>query len=57
MSEKEIYSLLEKHLISLDLSRNTKTGFVAISEDDSISIMVNEEDHIRIQVLSTGFDL
>ena len=30
---------------------------LALSKDDSVSIMVNEEDHLRVQVLASGLDL
>lgn len=57
MSQQDIFSLLEKHLISPDLINKKESAFVAISEDDSVSIMINEEDHIRIQVIKPGFSL
>lgn len=49
--------LVEKHLISPNLAEESRKGAVLLSEDESISIMVNEEDHIRIQVLLPGFQL
>ncbi|NLM45060.1 MAG: ATP--guanido phosphotransferase, partial [Clostridiales bacterium] len=42
--EKQV--LLEKHLISPDLAKSVK-GAALVSEDGLISIMINEEDHIR----------
>lgn len=48
---------IEKHLISPDLARNTKTGSMLINSDETISIMINEEDHIRIQCLLPGLQL
>lgn len=54
ISRLDIIELYEKHLISPDLVNMSDYGFVAISEDDSISIMVNEEDHVRIQVIKPG---
>ncbi|MEO0118984.1 MAG: protein arginine kinase [candidate division WOR-3 bacterium] len=49
--------LLERHLISPDfiLSKNKKGVF--IDSEERISIMVNEEDHLRLQVLGGGFSL
>lgn len=49
--------LLERHLISPDfvLSKNKKGVF--IDTEEKISIMVNEEDHLRIQILESGFSL
>lgn len=49
--------LMEKHLISPDLAGNSSSGSCLLSENEQISIMVNEEDHIRIQCLFTGFQL
>ncbi len=49
--------LVEKHLISPQQSKEVMAKAVAISEDEAISIMVNEEDHLRIQVLASGLQL
>jgi protein arginine kinase len=49
--------LVEKHLISPNLADESSAGAVILSENESISIMVNEEDHIRIQCLFPGFQL
>lgn len=46
---------IEKHLISPDLTGGRLPRAVLINKDESISIMVNEEDHIRIQCLAPGF--
>lgn len=47
--------LVEKHLISPNLATESRNGAVLISEDESLSIMINEEDHLRIQCLYPGF--
>ena len=49
--------LVEKHLISFNLANESKKGAVALSENESISIMINEEDHLRIQCLYPGFQI
>lgn len=49
--------LVEKHLISPQLAQKEKTGSVLISNDELVSVMINEEDHIRIQVLEPGLNL
>lgn len=49
--------LVEKHLISPSLANESKSGAVFISENESLSIMVNEEDHLRIQCLYPGFQV
>lgn len=53
--EKQI--LVERHLISRELMGSTQGSAVVISRDQSLSVMVNEEDHLRIQVLRSGFQL
>ncbi|QCR34225.1 protein arginine kinase [Lysinibacillus sp. SGAir0095] len=49
--------LVEKHLISPLLAKKEKSASVHISNDEAISIMVNEEDHLRIQCLAPGLQL
>ncbi|MDQ0215681.1 protein arginine kinase [Oikeobacillus pervagus] len=49
--------LVEKHLISPMLAENSNYGAVFLSKDEDISVMVNEEDHIRIQCLTPGLQL
>lgn len=49
--------LVEKHLISPNLANESRNGAVILSENEAISIMVNEEDHLRIQVLCSGFQI
>ncbi len=49
--------LVEKHLISPLQADQAAMRGVVVSEDSSISIMVNEEDHLRIQVMLPGLDL
>ncbi len=50
--------LVEKHLISPQLAddEGPESG-MALSEDEAVSIMVNEEDHLRIQVLYPALQL
>lgn len=53
----EIYAMVERHIISPEFAKNGKNGAVVISEDESICIMIGEEDHIRIQVILAGLQL
>ncbi len=55
--ENEIYAMVERHVISPNFARNFHNRAIAISEDESISIMIGEEDHIRIQVTLPGDNL
>lgn len=48
--------LVEKHLISPNLA-GTEFGAFLLSENEQISVMVNEEDHVRIQCLFPGLQL
>lgn len=47
----------EKHLISSNLMENKENGAVVLSQDESVSIMINEEDHIRAQCFLKGLSL
>ncbi|WP_433746194.1 protein arginine kinase [Falsibacillus pallidus] len=49
--------LVEKHLISPYLAEDSNYPAVLLSEQEDISIMINEEDHIRIQCLFPGLQL
>lgn len=50
-------TFLEKHLISHKLLSNSKNAAFIVNKDETISIMVNEEDHIRLQCITAGFNL
>ena len=56
-SEEEAVSLVERHIVSPEFISDRRGKAVLISDDESISIMINEEDHVRIQVLREGFSL
>ncbi|HEX4794776.1 MAG TPA: protein arginine kinase [Humisphaera sp.] len=49
--------LVERHLISKPHAAAEGARGVAIAESETVSIMVNEEDHLRIQVLRSGLQL
>ena len=49
--------LLERRLISPEFARGVRESAVAVSEDFRFSVMVNEEDHLRIQILDAGLNL
>ncbi len=57
LSELEKQILVERHLISRELSGAKSAAGVVISRDQTMSVMINEEDHLRIQVLRAGFQL
>ncbi len=49
--------LLENHLISPDLMKKGEGSGALISNDKCVSIMINEEDHIRIQTIYGGLQI
>ncbi len=49
--------LVEKHLISPYLAEKSKNSGVLISKNEQVSVMVNEEDHIRMQLYFPGLQL
>jgi len=57
LSPIERQFLVERHLISPGLTKNITSGAVLISSDEVVSIMVNEEDHIRIQTILPGLQI
>ncbi len=49
--------LVEKHLVSKELLESNRFSGLLLSNDEQISIMINEEDHLRIQCMATGMQL
>lgn len=48
---------VEEYLISSDLVKNANKGSFILNRDETISIMINENDHIKIQCINSGFNL
>lgn len=57
MKQYEKMAIAECHLISPQLANEERESALILSGDGRISIMVNEEDHLRIQCMETGFDI
>ena len=57
LSEHDSAVMFGKHLISKELLKNKVSGAVLVNDDETISIMVNEEDHIRAQCILKGLSL
>ncbi|MBQ5565428.1 MAG: protein arginine kinase [Clostridia bacterium] len=53
----EKVSLVERHLVSPEFISEKSQKYLLLLDDESVSIMINEEDHIRLQVMREGFDL
>jgi protein arginine kinase len=49
--------LVERHLMSLEHAQKTDNKAVVADSEEIVSIMVNEEDHLRMQVMQSGFNL
>ena len=49
--------LVERHLISRELADGDWPRAVAFGETETMSVMINEEDHLRTQVLRSGLEL
>ncbi len=49
--------LVERHLISREHAEGQDARAVAIDAREKFSLMVNEEDHLRMQVMQSGLDL
>ena len=55
--QNEIDAMVERHVISPDFAKNCVGRAIAISDDETVSIMIGEEDHLRIQVIRAGLSL
>jgi protein arginine kinase len=49
--------LSERHLVSHEMVEHAVKRTVGIGDGEQVSVMINEEDHLRIQVLRAGLDL
>lgn len=57
LTETQAVSLAERFLVSPEFASDTRGRALLLSEDEKISIMLCEEDHIRIQTIASGLDL
>lgn len=57
ISKNDAYIMQEKHLISHDLIENDKVGAALINNAETISVMINEEDHLREQCILPGLNI
>lgn len=57
LSDMEKIALAEKGFISPEMAQQTRYSAVLLSKDESCSIMLCEEDHIRLSVMHAGEDL
>ena len=57
LSEVDRMFLVERHLMSPEHAKDVEYKALIVDPKEIVSIMVNEEDYLRIQVLQSGFDL
>lgn len=57
LTELDQQFLVERQLISREHAEGRGTRSVLIGSEENVSLMINEEDHLRIQVLRSGFAL
>ena len=57
LTDNERRSLEESRLISRDLLGTPDTAAVMVRDGDALSVMMNEDDHLRIQAVRPGLDL
>lgn len=57
LTQEEAVSLVERHLVSPEFISDRQGRGLLLLDDESVSIMINEEDHVRIQVISQGMKL
>lgn len=57
LTQLERNLLVERHLISKDHAEKNGARALAVDKNESVSAMINEEDHLRLQVLKSGLQL
>ena len=57
LTQEEAVSLVERHLVSPEFISDRQGRGLLLLDDESVSIMINEEDHVRIQVIKPDMDL
>lgn len=49
--------LVERHLMSKEHMKDVQHKGLVVEEKEIVSVMINEEDHLRLQVMHSGFDI
>jgi protein arginine kinase len=57
LSDIDKIAMVERHIVSPLLAEKKQTTGLILSEDETVSIMINEEDHLRIQAIVGGMNL
>ncbi len=56
MNRNERMTFVERHLCSKELAKTPQMSALLLSREENVSIMINEEDHIRAQAMTVGLD-
>jgi protein arginine kinase len=57
MTQLQRQVLVERHLVSHELGDGTRPRGLLVSDGGELSLMINEEDHLRLQSMAPGFQL
>lgn len=57
LDENDVTLLLERHLVSPEMVKHQGASALIVGEGGSVALLLNEEDHVRIQVLTPGLQL
>jgi protein arginine kinase len=57
LSDVERQVFVEKHMVSPSLAEDERRSAFAVRSDEAVSLMINEEDHLRIQCIFPGFQI
>lgn len=57
LTPRQSVSLVERRLVSPEFISEAEGRALLLSNDEKLSIMINEEDHIRLQVITNGLSL
>ena len=57
LTDTQIKALVERHIISPSLVHNREESAGIVERNESLSFLINEEDHIREQCVERGFNL
>ncbi len=53
-SKEQLFELMGRHLISLEMVSKKAPKALMVKDDESVAVMLNEEDHARIQTIFPG---
>jgi len=57
LPDTDLNVLLERHLVSREMIRFKEASALLVGDGGRVALLINEEDHLRIQVLEAGLQL